>query len=77
MTKGIRKDLYSAILKKHAGWFDHPENNIGILTSTLTSDVYALNGASSEGLSTLIETSIGLLGGIIMALFFEWRMALC
>jgi len=76
MTKGIRRDLYKAIMSKHAGWFDLPENNIGVLTSTLTSDVYALNGASTEGLSTVIETWIGLVGGLIMALIFEWRTAL-
>nr|AOQ25828.1 ABC transporter B family member 1 [Moneuplotes crassus] len=76
MTKSIRRDLYKAILKKHAGWFDLPENNIGVLTSTLTSDVYALNGASTEGLSTVIETWIGLIGGLTMGLIFEWRIAL-
>ena len=76
MTKGIRKDLYKAIISKHAGWFDLPENNIGTLTSTLTSDVYALKGASTEGLSTIIETWIGLIGGVIMALIIEWRLAL-
>ena len=76
MTKGIREDLYAAILRKHIGWFDYPENNIGILTSTLTSDVYALNGASTEGLSTVIETWFGLIGALILAIIFEWRTAL-
>ena len=76
MTKDIRKDLYQSIIRKHIGWFDHKDNNIGALTSTLTSDVYALNGASTEGLSALIETMIGLIGGLIIGLWFEWRTSL-
>ena len=76
MTKEIRKDLYHALLRKHIGWYDLNENNIGVLTSTLSSDVYALNGASTEGLSSVIETSFGLLGGIVLAFFFDWRTAL-
>jgi len=76
MTKGIRKDLYSAILRKHPGWFDLPENNIGVLTSTLTSDVYALNGASTEGLSTMIESIFGLAGGVILAIIYDWKTGL-
>ncbi|CAI2362505.1 unnamed protein product [Moneuplotes crassus] len=76
MTKEIRKDLYQAIIKKHIGWFDLEENNIGGLTATLTSDVYALNGASTEGLSKTIEVWCGLLGAIILSLVIEWRVTL-
>ena len=76
MTKDIRKDLFRSIIRKHVGWFDQNDNNIGFLTTTLSSDVYALNGASTEGLSSLIETSIGLIGGLIIGLFFEWRTTL-
>jgi len=77
VTKEIRKDIYHALLRKHIGWFDKKENNIGVLTGILTSDVYALNGASTEGLSTVIETSFGMIGGLIMALVFEWKTTLC
>jgi ATP-binding cassette subfamily B (MDR/TAP) protein 1 len=76
MTKEIRKDLYRAMLRKHMGWFDYEENNSGVLTSTLSSDVYALNGASTEGLSTVIETYFGLIGAFIMAMIIEWRTSL-
>lgn len=76
MTKEIRKDLYQAMLRKHMGWFDYEENNIGVLTATLSADVYSLNGASTEGLSTVIETYFGLIGAFIMAIVIEWRTAL-
>ena len=76
VTKEIRKDLYHSILRKHIGWFDRRENNIGVLTSVMSSDVYTLNGASTEGVSTLIETLFGLVGGLIISFFYDWRTTL-
>ena len=76
VTKQIRGDLYSSILRKHIGWFDRKENNIGVLTGVMASDVYTLNGASTEGISTLIETLFGLIGGLIISFFYEWRTTL-
>ena len=76
MTKELRKEIYSSLLKKHIGWFDLKENNTGALTEILSSDVYYLNGASTEAISTIIETSFGLLGGIALSFVYEWRTAL-
>jgi ATP-binding cassette, subfamily B (MDR/TAP), member 1 len=77
VTKEIRKDIYHSLLRKHVGWFDKKENNSGALTGVLTSDVYLLNGVSAESMSTLIETSVGLVGGITIALFYDWKTTLC
>jgi ATP-binding cassette subfamily B (MDR/TAP) protein 1 len=76
MTLGIRKDLYHSLLRKHIGWYDLQENNIGVLTNALSADVYALNGASTEGLSSMIEANFGLIGGFIFATIIEWRTSL-
>ena len=76
MTKSLRQEIYTSLLKKHIGWFDLKENNAGALTEILSSDVYHLNGASTEAISTIIETMVGLLGGVIIAFFYEWRTAL-
>ena len=76
VTKEIRRDLYHSILRKHIGWFDRRENNIGVLTSVMSSDVYTLNGASTEGVSTLIETLFGLVGGLAISFFYDWRTTL-
>lgn len=76
MTKEIRRELYHSMLRKHIGWYDLRENSLGVLTSILSSDVYALNGASTEGLSTIIETFTGLIGALILAFTFDWRITL-
>ncbi len=39
LTTGIRKDLYTAFMRKHIGWHDDRENASGVLTATLSSDV--------------------------------------
>lgn len=38
ITLNIRGQLYSSLLKKNMGWFDHRENAPGVLTSVLASD---------------------------------------
>lgn len=76
MTKEIRKSLYHVLLRKHISWFDRKENNIGTLISLLSSEVYALNGASTEGISILIETFTGLVAGIITSFVFAWKFTL-
>ena len=35
VTLGVRKDLYSSIMSKNIGWFDHPENGTSVLTSAM------------------------------------------
>lgn len=76
MTKDIRDSLYHSLMRKHIGWFDLHENHAGVLTGLMSSDVYTLNGAATESLSTIIESIFGLFGGIIIAFFFEWRTTL-
>jgi ATP-binding cassette, subfamily B (MDR/TAP), member 1 len=72
----IRQKLYSAILKKHMGWFDARENAPGVLSSILAKDVQALNGASSEGSAVILESAFALIGGIAIGLGFNWKLGL-
>lgn len=76
MTLEVRKLLFKSIIHKHIGWFDHKENSTGTLINVLASDVQALNGASTEGLGTQIETYLGLVLAICLSAYFNWRMAL-
>lgn len=76
MTLEIRRKLYRSIVYKHVGWFDKKEHSSGALTSILAEDVQALNGASTEGLGSQVEQSLGLMLGILMSFIFEWRTAL-
>jgi len=39
ITENIRKDLYTAVLRKDLGWHDDRNNSSGVMTATLASDV--------------------------------------
>jgi ATP-binding cassette subfamily B (MDR/TAP) protein 1 len=39
MTKRIRTDYFRALLRQNIGWFDLPENALGVLTSRLAVDI--------------------------------------
>ena len=76
MTRELRGQLYLSILRKHIGWFDHPENSPGQLTSLLSGDIQTVNGASSENIASKIEALLQILLGICLAFIYEWRIAL-
>ena len=52
------------------------ENAPGILTNTLASDAQVINGASAEGLASMLEGLCSLLLGIGLAFLYSWRMSL-
>ena len=76
ITMNVRHALYQAIVKKNIGWFDRRENAPGILTSTLASEAQALNGASTEGVAVILESTFATVCGIILGFIFTWRLAL-
>jgi ABC-type multidrug transport system fused ATPase/permease subunit len=39
ISKNVRIDLYTTVLRKHIGWHDDPLNASGVLTATLAWDV--------------------------------------
>lgn len=46
------------------------------MSSTLASDVQKLNGVSTEGLAVAAESMSSLIGGIVLAFIFSWKVAL-
>ena len=64
------------ILFKQVQWFDREDRAPGILTSVLSEDVSSLNGMTTEVVSTLVEASMSLVLGLVIATFISWRMAL-
>lgn len=61
---------------KSIQWFDNKERAPGILGNVLSEDITALNGMTTEHLGVIIEASLGLVFGIIISMFYSWRMGL-
>lgn len=76
LTYNVRKELMRGILYKQVQWFDREDRASGILTSVLSEDVCALNGMTTEVISTLMEAALGIFLGLLVSMFFAWRMAL-
>jgi len=77
MSLGVRQTLYSSILKKHLGWHDSREHSAGVLTNKLAKDVQLLNGVSTEAVAVVVEATFGLLWGVALGMYYDWRIALC
>jgi len=72
ITLNMRKETYFKILSKHIGWHDNRENASGILTGVLAKDAAALNGASLEGLSIIIESIAAISAGLVAGFLLSW-----
>lgn len=76
ITMNVRKALYESMLHKDISFYDNRDNQPGVLTTALASDVQKLNGASSEGIAVMIETQVALVTGLIICFVYDWRISL-
>ena len=76
VTLNIRRRLYHKIIEMHNGWFDERENAPGVLTGILSSEAQIINGASTEGLGSMVDAGFAVLTGVGIGFYFSWRMAL-
>ena len=77
MTEKVRNQTYHKILKMPIPWFDKPKNASGSLSARLASDCHTINGLITTFLSILVQSLTTLIAGIVIALIYEWRTALC
>jgi ABC-type multidrug transport system fused ATPase/permease subunit len=76
LTFDIRNLLYKGIIFKDISWFDSKDRAPGVLSNILSEDISILNGMTTEHLAILIEAYGGLVLGLIVSLFYTWRMGL-
>jgi ATP-binding cassette subfamily B (MDR/TAP) protein 1 len=57
-------------------WFDKPDNNCGILSKRLGTDCQTINGMATTYIYIMIQSLATLITGLIIALIYEWRIAL-
>lgn len=76
ITNNIRKQAYNKLLKMPISWFDKPDNNCGILSKRLGTDCQTINGMATTYIYIMIQSLATLITGIIIALIYEWRIAL-
>jgi ATP-binding cassette subfamily B (MDR/TAP) protein 1 len=72
----FRSDLFQALLRNHIGFFDHPDNSIGNLTTMLAEDTRLLHKAFGEGLAKQIMAVSTLIVGLVIAFIASWKISL-
>ena len=58
---GVRKELYSAMLKQSVGWFDKKTHTPGVLSNLLSSETQILNVVSTEAVAAILESIFALI----------------
>ena len=76
MTRRIRTDYFRALLRQDIGWFDHPANALGVLTSRLAVDIKLIRLTVGQGTGSTVSSMTSLLSGLIIALIAAWQFAL-
>jgi ATP-binding cassette subfamily B (MDR/TAP) protein 1 len=76
ITMKLRSQLYSAILRKDIGYFDKKDNAPGVISASMASDASSVNGATSEGLATALQSGFTMLAGIGIGFYFDWKLSL-
>ncbi len=70
----LRNKLFGHLQRLSLGFFER--NRAGVIISRLTNDVEALDQLVTDGVTTLVQSTLTLLGTAILLFVLDWRLAL-
>ncbi|MBD0337758.1 MAG: ABC transporter ATP-binding protein [Thermoleophilia bacterium] len=70
----LRKTLFRHLQRLSLGFFER--NRAGVIISRLTNDVDALDQLVTDGVTTLFQSTLILIGSATILFFLDWRLAL-
>lgn len=76
MTKRLRAECFKTMLTQDLEWFDKEENNIGALTTRLSVETAAVQGATGPKLGNILMNFANLGVGIVVAFISSWVISL-
>ncbi|CAG2162164.1 unnamed protein product [Oppiella nova] len=76
LTMRLRRMVFTAMLRQEVAWFDDTNNSTGALCSRLSSDASSVKGAAGSRLSTLCQAAATLGAGVVLALYYSWKLGL-
>src|SRR5262245_53467488 len=74
MLADLRNHLFRHLQRLSLGFYER--NRAGALVSRITNDVEALDQLVTEGVTSLVQNTLTLLGTAIILFFLDWRLAL-
>ena len=70
----LRNKLFRHLQRLSLGYYER--NRAGVIISRLTNDVEALDQLVTDGVTTLVQNTLMLIGTAIILFFLDWRLAL-
>jgi len=70
----LRNQLFAHLERLSLGFYER--NRAGVVISRITNDVEALDQLVTDGVTSLVQNSLTLLGTAIILFFLDWRLAL-
>ena len=70
----LRNDLFRHLQRLSLGFYER--NRAGVVISRLTNDVDALDQLVTDGVTTLVQSGLTLVGTAIILFFLDWKLAL-
>jgi ABC-type multidrug transport system fused ATPase/permease subunit len=70
----LRNQLFRHLQRLSLGFFER--NRAGVIISRLTNDVEALDQLVTDGVTSLVQNTLTLLGTAVILFFLDWRLAL-
>ncbi|KAJ2718505.1 hypothetical protein GGI07_005726 [Coemansia sp. Benny D115] len=76
ITFRVRYDVFRAMMRQDAEYFDRKENGTGALTSRLATEAADVNKAIGESFPAFIAGAASILSGVVIAFSYDWRLTL-
>ena len=70
----LRNDLFAHLQRLSLGFYER--NRAGVLISRLTNDVEAIDQLVTDGVTSLVQNTLTLVGTAILLFVLDWRLAL-
>jgi len=74
MLADLRNHLFRHLQRLSLGFYER--NRAGVIISRLTNDVEALDQLVTDGVTSLVQNTLTLVGSAIVLFFLDWRLAL-
>ena len=74
MLADLRTKLFEHLQRLSLGFYER--NRAGVVISRLTNDVEALDQLVTDGVSTLVQSTLTLIGTAILLFFLDWQLAI-
>jgi ATP-binding cassette, subfamily B, bacterial len=74
MLADLRNNLFRHLQRLSLGYYER--NRAGVIISRLTNDVEALDQLVTDGVTSLVQNSLTLIGTAVILFFLDWRLAL-